>query len=195
MSAEEQPADTQTPQSVAPVWTGGATAIAAGVLALLLGLYRCFSSYSYFSMLAMFMGLPDGDIGPDAGIATGIGNSKMYWAVGGIVTALGALALLVGAVMLLKHRRAGRTLIVLGSLTIVAEVVVTLGGAVLAMNSLADSGYAAAGSDVFTTMFSGMSPLVLLSLGFSVGIPVLLIVLAFVPSTRRWCEVAGQPAA
>lgn len=188
--AQEPSADTPTP-TPAPVWTGGATAIAAGVLALLIGLYRCVSSYSYFSMLTMLMGLSEGEI--STGIATGIANSKVYWAVGGVVSVAGALALIVGAIMLLRRRRGGRILIVLGSLTIIAEVVATLGSAVLALNSLAATGYATDGN-AFSTVLSGMGPLVLLSLGLSVGIPVVLITLALVPSTRRWCEGAGQPA-
>lgn len=110
----------------------------------------------------------------------------------GIVSAVGALALLIGAIKLLNRGLGGRGLITVGCLIAIADVVITwalvwgwvttsFGG--LSMGSSWDS------------MFARQGPTIVLNVALTAGVPLLTMILALSAATRRWCEAARPPVA
>lgn len=176
------------PTAAAP---GGGAAIAAGVLALVIGLYRAWETYLYFTVVAMFGGVA----GEYSSYTRG---PQTYATVAAIVSAIGAVALFVGAVMLFNRRLGGRGLITLGCLIAIADVVVTwivvfqFMKGVSSFTSSLVGGYGGSSTDsIFSAAMRQELPAIVINIALSVGLPLLTMILARSRSTRRWCEASG----
>jgi hypothetical protein len=165
----------------------GGTAIAAGVLALVIGAYRAFSTYGYFATVAML-----GDV---ASSYAAVRDMRNYATAAGVISAIGTLALVVGAIRLFNRGLSGRGLIALGCLIAIADVVImwiaVMGWVDRLFGSgsiFGDQGGNISTTDVLAEAFSRQGPFIVISLLITIGIPLLAIVLAYSKSTRRWCE-------
>jgi hypothetical protein len=150
----------------------GATAIIAAVLALLIGAAR-----GYFSVGLIqgwyYVAKFSGDLG------SYLDNSVFAWAmVYSVATVASTAALLLGGVLLLSRKRAGRTLIVLGCLIGIAESVVVWVAAASFLQSLSSLGDNSFGG----ALHVGMGTVIALA------VPVATLVLALAPATARWCR-------
>ena len=159
----------------------GATAITAGVLALLIGIYRGWQTYAYFSAASV--------LGRFSEFAHDV---LAFTIIAGVVSAVGTIALVVGAVKLFNRSFAGRKLVALGCLIQIADVllswVILLGW----LNQFsAFGGYE--GESVASAVFSRHGAELVLPLALGVGIPLLTMILALSAATRRWCEAARLP--
>ncbi|TDO15168.1 hypothetical protein EV580_3310 [Mycobacterium sp. BK086] len=170
----------------------GGTAIAAGVLALVIGAYRAFATYAYFATVAML-----GDAGSSY---AAVRDMRNYATAAGVISAIGTLALVVGAIRLFNRGLGGRGLITMGCLIAIADVVLMWISVMGWVESLFGSGsiFGEQGlnistGDVLAEAFSRQGPSIVIHLLVTIGIPLLTIVLAFSKSTRRWCEAGRAP--
>ncbi|WP_179476128.1 hypothetical protein [Mycolicibacterium vinylchloridicum] len=168
----------------------GGTAIAAGVLALVMGAYRAFSTFAYFSTVAVL-----GDAGSSY---AAVRDMRNYATAAGVVSAIGTLALVVGAIRLFNRGLGGRGLITVGCLIAIADVVLmwisVMGWVDRLFGSgsiFGDQGLNISTGDVLAEAFSRQGPFIVVHLFITIGIPLLTVVLAYSKSTRRWCE-AGR---
>ncbi|WP_328354313.1 hypothetical protein OG976_23340 [Mycobacterium sp. NBC_00419] len=168
--------------SAAPQASGG-TGIAAGVLALLIAVYRGWVTYAY---LATADALSQMSVG--SGWAK---DSRNMALAAGIVSAVGTLALLGGAIKLLNRGLGGRGLITVGCLIAIADVVITW--ALIWGWFTTSFGGMSMGSS-WDSMFTRQGPTIVLNLALTVGVPLLTMILALAAATRRWCEAARAPA-
>lgn len=178
-----------TPAAYAPgARPSGTTAIAAGVLALLIGAYRAFQTYGYIAAAAMLSGIP-------REFSSSIHGTQAFVTVAAIMSAVGTLALVVGAIKLLNRGLGGRGLITLGCLIGVADVVVTWIAVYGFMQGISGFYGSLGGSpdSLFSAVLSEQLPFIVLNIAISAGIPVLTIILAWSASTRRWCEARHFP--
>ncbi len=178
------------------VTPGGGAAIAAGVLALVIGIYRAFKTYVYFSVVAIYSGVP-------SELSSYTNGVKAYSTITAIVSAIGTAALFVGAVMLFNRRLGGRSWITLGCLIAIADVVVmwiVVFQFVKGISSFTSSlvgDYGESSDGIASSVLSEQLPSIIISIAFSVGLPLLTMILARSRSTRLWCEAprAGVPVA
>src|ERR1700758_3798045 len=84
----------------AAVPASGATAIIAGVLALLIAAFRAFKTYGYFLTAQAFSNVP-------SGYPNHTGGAEAFSVVAAIVSAVGTVALVVGALMLFNRSLTG----------------------------------------------------------------------------------------
>jgi hypothetical protein len=157
----------------------GGTAIAAGVLALLLGVFRLWQTYGYFVTMSMFSGY---DLPGTSGIRT-------YVTVEAFASAFASLALIVGGVMLLSRRSAGPGWVTFGALVVIADAAITWAAIYGLLDTMFDSWLQ--GWSPSSLLTAG--PLTFVVLGISIGVPLLTLILARVASTRRWCEARSGP--
>ncbi|HRD14221.1 MAG TPA: hypothetical protein PLI79_20415 [Mycobacterium sp.] len=150
----------------------------------MIGIYRGWVTYVYFSTAEVLSQFSRG---------TGWSNDSRNFAIAaGIVSAIGTLALIVGAIKLLNRGLGGRTLVALGCLIAIADVVITWA---LVWGWVTTSfGGLSIGSS-WESMFSPQGPAIVLNLVLTVGVPLLTMVLALSGATRRWCEAAPAPGA
>jgi hypothetical protein len=151
------------------------TTIGAGVLAILTGLYQAFQAFVYAMIIAVA-----------SPIATaGLGNSDFIFTflISLTVASAGAAVLLVvGAILLLMRKLWARWLIVIGSvLTLLASVIPT----VMVQIWLGDV-YSDIGADLHS-IYAGMDSYLVVSTVLSIAIPLLIVVLSFLPPTTRYC--------
>ena len=188
------PAPAVTVAAAAP---GGGAAIAAGVLALVIGIYRAWQTYLYFTVVSFF-GTFNGEF------SSYTRGPQTYATITAIASLICTVALLVGAVMLFNRRLGGRNLITLGCLIAIADVIVTwivvvqfMKGVSSYTSSLVGEYGAASSSDsIFSAVLSEQAPSIAISIVLSAGLPLLTMILALSGSTRRWCEAprTGMPA-
>ncbi|WP_019973475.1 hypothetical protein [Mycobacterium sp. 141] len=154
-----------------PGSASGVTAIIAAVLALLLGAFRAYASIDLVKGL-VYLAKLSGSVGMY------MDKSVYVWTIAyAVVSLLGTALLLIGAIVLLSRGRAGRTMIVLGTLLILAEAVFSWVAATIFLQ--------AAG------MLGGvwnLGAVTALAVVVSVAVPLLTLILAWLPSTRNWCR-------
>lgn len=156
----------------------GGTAIAAGILALLIGLSRGFSAFESFSTLDMMSGSIYGGYGAS-------GDFKAYLTITGIAGAVTALMLIVGAIMLFARSSAGRGLVVFGGIIALIE---QAGIVIYLMVQLGNVEY------FFKGLFAGLFGIATISAAIGLVIVILMIFLASSGSTKRWCQSKHAPA-
>lgn len=149
----------------------GVTAISAAILALIV------AAYSGVGVILSFMATAFLNDALGEGVAP-------HWmvpsfAIAGIAGAVAALVLVIGAFMLFVHKLAGRMFVVFGC---VVAIVVAIAPHVLGYFWPGPLASAVASQTGESPRF-GFGPLILVS----IGIPLLTIILASLPSTRRWC--------
>jgi hypothetical protein len=168
----------------------GATAISAGVFALLIALYRAFQTYVYIATATMFAGIP----GELASYSRG---PQAFVTIAAIVSAVGTVALFVGAIKLLNRGLGGRGLITFGCLIAIADVIVTWIAVIAFMRGVSGFFSSAVGDSsgsIFSSVMNEQLPGVVFNVGLGVGFPLLTMILAWTQSTRRWCEAPRLPA-
>lgn len=166
--------------SAGPVATGhlpalpasGGTAITAAVFALLMGLYSGFEAFGRFSLLALLSG---------ASSYQGASSFNTYLTAVAVASAASALALIIGAILLLTRKSAGRGLIAVGCLIVIVETVVSAAAVYGFIKSFAD-GLGLQGS------WSGDDVWYAVSVGVGLAGPLLTLILVLLGSTRRWCQ-------
>lgn len=173
-----------TPQPVAPFPYGppgasqypggsasGATAIMAAILALLGGALRAYYSVDLVKGL-IYLAKLSGPVG------LYVDKSAFIWSVVFAVASLVATAaLLIGGIMLLSRKRAGRTLVAIGAFLVIGEAVLTRLAAAAFLQS---AGLTGAPLDLGATTA--------VAVVISIGLPILTLAFALAPSTKRWCR-------
>lgn len=168
---------------------GGAAALIAGVLALLLALARGFKTYGYFVVAQALSSLPSG--------YPNDGGPKALFIIATIVSAVGTVALLGGALMLFNRNLSGRNWITLGCVIAIADAVLMWLSVYVFVKSFTNFFSSAAGmgrdsvGGIFSSVLSKEAPLFMLSIALTVGLPLLTLILARSGSTRRWCTQHG----
>jgi hypothetical protein len=174
------PPNYQIPPAAAPQFaTGspsGATAIIAAVLALLGGALRAFYSFGLIQGLYYLSQIP-GDLG--SYVDDSVFVRLVIYSVASVAA---TAALLLGGVLLLSRKRAGRALIVIGCILVIAEAVLTWVAAASFMQSLGMLG----SGTLDGALNFGASTAVIAAL--SIGAPLLTTILALAPATARWCR-------
>lgn len=154
----------------------GGTAITTGVLGILVGLYQTWQAVSYLLVLSIAsdtandMYNTDTDLGGFAGFLVGMSAAS----------ALSALLMFAGAIMVLMRKSAGRWLVVVGG-------VLTLAVTFLPM-VLASWFLSALGGELDSEAFAGLGTTMAIVGFFWALFPVLTMVFALVPPTRRYCN-------
>ncbi|MCP9274129.1 hypothetical protein [Mycolicibacterium arenosum] len=154
------------------------------MLAILLGLYQGFQAVVYVLMASITTSVANqtdqgdlylGDLGELAWLHT-------FLIAMGVGSAVSAVALLVGAVLLLVRKLFSRWLIALGcfiSIVVTAVPVILVQLFLTALSSHFDEDF---------SLFSGTGGwFAAFTVLLSVGVPLATAVLAFLPSTRRYC--------
>lgn len=178
----------------------GGTAITAGVLAILGGLYAIWQAFVSFGFGAAIQSeavradlTPEervafDDVVPDWVGAAGIG-------MGGLQLLLVVL-LLVGAIMLFLKKPAGRWMVVAGCGLAIAGAVVAYVMVDVLMSDMIDRANEISGSQVDTAGATTVMNAVVGIGALIVSIPaVVTLVLALLPSTARWCAQGTRKAA
>lgn len=159
----------------APSASGGA-AIAAGVLALLLGAYQVWQTISSFLMLSLFTVSTSslGDFGQLKTIAT----------ISAFASLAATLALILGGILLLCRKTAGRGFIVAGCLIVIIVNVLTTGLYLQWWgNAFGDASDHLAISDLGSDAGA-----LIVAVAINAAVPLLTMVLALLKSTKRWCQ-------
>jgi hypothetical protein len=152
-----------------------ATTIIAGVFAILSGLYQGFQAFVYGMIIAVTSPLASESFGDTDFIFTLLTSLT-------VGSALAAILLIVGAILLLVRRLFGRWLVAIGcALTIVISVV-----PVVLTRIWLDDVYSGVGADLHS-IYAGMDSFLVVSMILWIAVPVVIVVLAFLPSTRRYC--------
>lgn len=156
------------PYGYTPPPPSGGTAIMAGVLALLAGAYKIFTALSGFLALQRLA-----DVRRAIG-SSGSAEPELYIMVA--ISASIAAMLLLGGILLLIRKSAGRTLIVVACTLAVIEGFVSL-GAITDAGMMSESAAATVG------------------LALGVSLPLLIGILAAVGPTARWVAAGRTPVA
>ncbi|MFF0541564.1 hypothetical protein ACFYTF_01850 [Nocardia thailandica] len=157
------------PQYPAPPRPGGGTAITAGVLALLGGLWGAVSAGSLAIGLSSVSSGALDEVKTMLVVSLGIG-------------AVVALLLLLGSLLLFLRRTAGRVLVILGCLGAIASAAVSVVFMASVGADFKDTDGYASGLAV-TAGISGVMAL----------FPLLTLILAAVPATGRWIAARDAP--
>ncbi len=170
-----EPTPAPAPVYTAPVIgyqpsSSGATAITAGVLALLLGAYQVWQTISAFAALSVFSAFGEliGDYGRIKTLAT----------ISAFASLAATLALILGGILLLCRKSAGRGFIAAGCLVVIIFTVLTVGllldwfGSTFSISQL----------DVPT------ATVLVMNVAVGAAVPILTMVLALLGSTKRWCQ-------
>lgn len=169
------------PPAPAPSMT---TAIIAGVLAILLGLYQGFQAVVYVLMASITTSVAYQVDPVDLGDLDDLGWLNAFLIAMGVGSAVSAIALLVGAVLLLVRKLFSRWLIALGcviAIVVTAIPVILVQLFLTALSSHFDEDF---------SVFSGTGGwLAVILVTLFVGVPLATTVLVFLPSTRRYCVV------
>ncbi|QLY33144.1 hypothetical protein H0264_13715 [Nocardia huaxiensis] len=163
----------------------GVTAVFAAILALLGGGAGAIGVLAFLSFVEEL-----GGVDQAAGYLRGFGPD--WWeavVVGGqISNAVSAILLLAGAIQLFRRRLSGRTMIIWGCLLVIATGIAGL----IASQAVVNSWRNGIGGEYFSGEYSelirGAS---LSSAGISLGLlifPLVTLILAAAPPTRRWCD-------
>lgn len=160
------------------------TTFIAGVLAILLGLYQGFQAVVYVIMASI---ITSAGFQSDLGDIDELGWLHTFVIATGIASAVSAIVLLVGAVLLLVRKLFARWLIALGCFITVVVTAVPVILAQLFLTALSSQ------IDEDFSLFSGTGGwLAAFMVLLSVAVPVVTTVLAFLPSTRRYCANPGS---
>ncbi len=150
----------------------GATAIIAGILALLLGAFRAYTSIDLVKGLIMLAKLS----GP---VGMYMDKSVYFWSIAYAVASILVTALLLlGGIVLLSRGRPGRTMIIFGTLLILGEAILTWAAATIFLQAAGMFGGGA--WDLGATTFVAFM--------IFAGVPAVTLVLALLPSTKKWCR-------
>lgn len=155
----------------------GATAIAAGVLALLMGAYQVWQTISSFMSLTLFSAVSD-SLGHTGGKLTAIATILAF------ASLAATLALILGGILLLCRKTAGRGFIVAGCLIVIVVNVLTTG----LYFKWFGSAFGGA-SDELSISDLGLDGGALITVvAINAAVPLLTTVLALLKSTKRWCQ-------
>lgn len=164
----------------------GTTAIMAAILALLGGLLALLGLVAFLAVAA--------EIGMDNALQMSGIFGPQWWrhlVIGGeISNAVTALLLLGGAIQLLRHRMAGRTMIIWGCLIVIAGYVIGWIAAQSASSSLRSALDDLTEGTDSSELDSAFRDAALITGGLSLvllAFPVLTLLLAAAQSTRKWC--------
>ncbi|TSD93424.1 hypothetical protein FOS14_23000 [Skermania sp. ID1734] len=160
-----------------PVRPSGGTAITAGVLSILAGLS------SFLGVVVLGIQLSEGFGDDFSSMFPGSGWWKP-WVIGAeISTAVAGILLFIGGINLLRGKNAGRVLVVLGALVTIGRLVATVIAA-KQYSSQFESTFAYPGARDDYESFVQLP--IALTFGL-MAVPALIVLLALLPPTRRYC--------
>jgi hypothetical protein len=156
--------------------------ITAGVLALIVGGYQAWAAYRLMDVASTYSDGLDFLVRGDTHYTTAFHDFVVWLHTEAALSGAAAIALLIGAVLLLVRKAAGWRLIVLGCVVVVAHTGV---GWVVATKML--RWFIEIGAyDYGLLWFNTPSKLAIVVLSFVA--PVVAVVLALHPATRQWCR-------
>ncbi len=161
----------------------GGVPVSAAILAMLSAIYQGWQSYSFITVMSLF-----GAWGQFEQSA-----AKNYMVVMVVLSGAASLSYFLGSVMLLNRNVSGSGWITFGSLAALGQVVATLVFINATLHDLANwlsalvNIISPRASSPGTTLFGVNGIGVGVALGLTIGVPVLIAILAQTRATRRWC--------
>lgn len=151
-----------------------AFAIATGVLGILVGLYQTWQAATYLFVLSFATGPSDdyyaSDFGDLGGVIVGMA----------VASGLSALLMFAGSIMLLMRKKAGRWIVVAGCVLTLIVTFVPVALASVFLSGVTE----VTGADAFGDLGATLLFMVI----FWALFPVLTLVFALLPATRRYCD-------